>query len=376
MQATNYKVTWKTLVLPFVGLLAFFLYIYFFNVDIFNIIDQAKNLNVPLYTLATLSVLLDTLFFALGWQALLRALKVKLSIVKSYLFVWYGVFVDTLIPAESISGEISRIYLVSREQNGTEGKVVASVVGHRLINMGINICSLFMGLGLLFFTGRFYSTFLENNTVLALMLFLIGISSVFLVLLLLLSVKENWTLKIIDATIRFADFISRGRWKLGKIKQDAVNSAFIFHDSMKQYRRSPKTVAVSVFFSVASWVSALGVSYLVFLSLGLYQVQWSMIIITTSIVAAVKSIPVGIPFEVGLPEITMSTLYAIFLQSSMSLSYAQAIGIAATATVLIRLLTLWLRFFIGFGSQQAVEFSAMKNRPRQIQVDNVVAEKS
>ncbi len=362
--------------MPFVGLFAFFLYIYFFNVDIFNIIDQAKNLNVPLYALATLSVLLDTLFFALGWQALLRALKVKLSVLKSYLFVWYGVFVDTLIPAESISGEISRIYLVSREQNGTEGKVVASVVGHRLINMAINICSLFMGLGLLFFTGQFYSTFLENNTVLALMLFLIGISSVFLVLLLLLSVKENWTLKIIDGTIRFADFVSRGRWKLGKIKQDAVNSAFIFHDSMKQYRRSPKTVAVSIFFSVASWVSALGVSYLVFLSLGLYQVQWSMIVITTSIVAAVKSIPVGIPFEVGLPEITMSTLYAIFLQSSMSMSYAQAIGIAATATVLIRLLTLWLRFFIGFGSQQAVEFSVMKNRPRQIQVENAVAEKS
>ncbi len=357
------------------GLLAFFLYIYLFNVDIFSIINQAKSLNFSLYALATLSVLLETLFFALGWHALLRALKVKLSVIKSYLFVWYGVFVDTLIPAESISGEISRIYLVSREQNGSEGKVVASVVAHRLIGMGINICSLFMGLSLLFFTGQFYSTFLENNTVLVLMLFLIGVSSVFLVLLLLLSVKENWTLKIIDGTIRFADFISRGRWKLGKIKQDAVNSAFIFHDSMKQYRRAPKTVAVSILFNVTSWVFALGVSYLVFLSLGLYQVQWSMIIITTSIVAAVKSIPVGIPFEVGLPEITMSTLYAIFLQSSMGLPYGEAIGFAATATVLIRLLTLWLRFFIGFGSQQAVEFSAMKNRPREIQVGSAAVEK-
>jgi len=130
---------------------------------------------------------------------------------------------------------------------------------------------------------------------------------------------------------------------------------------MKQYRRTPKTIVVSLLFNIVSWVFALAVSYLVFLSLGWYQVQWSMIIITTSIVSAVKSIPIGIPFEVGLPEITMSTLYAIFLQSSMGWSYAQAIGVAATATVLIRLLTLWLRFFIGFATQQAVEFSAMKN---------------
>lgn len=360
-QATKYKVTWKTFAMPLVGILAFFIYIYLFNVDIFNIIDQAKNLNLMLYGLAVASVLLETLFFALSWRSLLTSLKVKLSVVKSYLFVWYGIFVDTLIPAESISGEISRIYLVTREENGSEGKVVASLVAHRLMGMGTNIASLFIGLLLLFSTGQLYTTFLENNQVLILMLFLIGISSVFLVLLILLSVKENWTLKVIDGVIRFVDFISRGRWRLQTLRQDAVNSAFMFHDSMKQYRRTPKTIAVSLFFNIVSWIFALAVSYLVFLSFG-HQVQWSMIIITTSIVSAVKSIPVGVPFEVGLPEITMSTLYAIFLQSSMGWSYAQAIGVAATATVLIRLLTLWLRFFIGFATQQVVEFSAMKNR--------------
>jgi hypothetical protein len=62
--------------MPLVGLFAFFLYIYFFNVDIFNIIDQAKNLNVMLYGLATASVLLETLFFALSWRSLLTFLKV------------------------------------------------------------------------------------------------------------------------------------------------------------------------------------------------------------------------------------------------------------------------------------------------------------
>jgi uncharacterized protein (TIRG00374 family) len=353
------------LIMPLVGILAFFVYIYFFNVDIFNIVNQARNLNALLYGLATASVLLETLFFALSWRSLLGFLKVKLSALKAYLFVWYGVFVDILIPAESISGEISRIYLVTREQNKSEGKVVASLVAHRLMGMGINIVSLFMGILLLFFTGQIYTTLLKNNTVLILMVSMIGISSVFLILLILLSIKENWTLKIIDWVIHLVDFVSRGRWKLANIKQDAVNSAFMFHDSMKQYRRAPKTIAVSLLFNAISWVFALGVSYLVFLSLGVYEIQWSMIIITTSIVTAVKSVPIGVPFEVGLPEITMSTLYAIFLQPAVG-SYEVALGIAATATVLIRLLTLWLRFFIGFGTQQAIEFSAMRNRPREM----------
>jgi uncharacterized membrane protein YbhN (UPF0104 family) len=52
----------------------------------------------------------------------------------------------------------------------------------------------------------------------------------------------------------------------------------------------------------------MSVTYLVFLSLRL-SVSWSVILVTGAIVVAVKSIPIGIPFEVGLPEITMTTLY-------------------------------------------------------------------
>jgi hypothetical protein len=37
-----------------------------------------------------------------------------------------------------------------------------------------------------------------------------------------------------------------------------------------------------------------------------------MITITAAIVLAVKSIPAGIPFEVGIPEATMTTLYIAF----------------------------------------------------------------
>ena len=94
-----------------------------------------------------------------------------------------------------------------------------------------------------------------------------------------------------------------------------------------------------------SWVFSLSIPYLVFISLG-HPVSWSIILVTSAIFLAVKSIPVGIPFEVGLPEAVMTTLYI-----SMGIPGA----LAATATILTRIITLWLFFIIGFGAQQWLE---------------------
>jgi len=66
-------------------------------------------------------------------------------------------------------------------------------------------------------------------------------------------------------------------------------------------------------------------------------------------VIAIKSIPVGIPFEVGLPEIAMTAVYT---------ALGVPPGIAATSTVLSRLITLWLRFGLGFAAYQWTEIKA------------------
>jgi hypothetical protein len=96
---------------------------------------------------------------------------------------------------------------------------------------------------------------------------------------------------------------------------------------------------------------ALAVFYLTFLSMGYPQISWSAILVITAIFMAVKSIPVGVPFEVGLPEITLTTLLYFFVRQWAGTDLF-AWEISATATILMRLLTLWLRFFIGFAAQQ------------------------
>jgi uncharacterized protein (TIRG00374 family) len=344
LSAPKYKVTWKTLLLLIIGLIAFFVYIYVFNVDIQEIITKVQKTNAYYYFLAAMASILDIVFFTLAWHSLLRFLQVKLSVFKSFVFVWAGIFVDTLIPAESVSGEITKIYLVNREQEGTAGKATASVVAHRLIGMGINIATLLVGAVLLLIESQLY------GLILGLVLFLITLISFFFILILLLCFREKWTFRIVDFVIRFAVRVSRGRWKLTRLRKEVVEIHKAFHVAIKEYVHAPKTLIMASFATTIAWVMSMSVFYLTLASMGYPQISWSAILVISAIFVAVKSVPIGVPFEVGLPEITLTTLLVFF---------GVPWTISATATILMRLLTLWLRFFIGFGAQQWIGVKAV-----------------
>lgn len=336
------KITRKTLLFPLIGLVAFFAYIYLFQVDIPTIIATAQSADPLPYVLAAALSLAEVFFFSVSWRVLANFLQIKLSVIKSYLYVWYGIFVDTIVPAESVSGEALRVYLIAKEQgNNTAGQAVASLVTHRLLGMGMNVAVLILGMDLLFTETQI------NPLIFNLILFLAVGITVTLLLMILFSFKEGWSLKVIDWLIRLGKFLSRGKWhwQLTKIKEDACRIAKSFHDSMKEFQHNPQALVFSLFYLILAWILSLSIPYLVFISLRI-PVSWSVILITSAIVLAVKSIPLGVPFEVGLPEITMTTLYT---------SLGVPAGISATATILTRLITLWLRFFIGFIAQQWLE---------------------
>ena len=111
MESPKPKITLKTLLFPLVGLLAFFLYIYLFQVDILGILATLQRADPFPFVLAAVLSLVEVLFF-----------------------------VDILVPAESVSGEALRVYLVTKEQGESKfGPVVASLVTHRLLGMVMNV---------------------------------------------------------------------------------------------------------------------------------------------------------------------------------------------------------------------------------------------
>ncbi|MGC8998636.1 MAG: lysylphosphatidylglycerol synthase transmembrane domain-containing protein [Candidatus Bathyarchaeia archaeon] len=331
-----------------VGVVAFILYLFILRVDIPEIIAKIQRVNMPLYLLAASLIFVEMFLYSMAWHTLLSSLSVKLSALKSYLYVWYGNFIDIIIPAESISGEISRIYLITREHgNSVSGKVVASLVAHRLISMSVGAATIVAGT-IMLLTEKSVDPLVFNLSI-----FVTAATIFFIILLAILCIKISWTLKIIGSLIKVFELIGGGRWerKLEKAKEDAFNIVRIFHDSIKEYARAPRVVVTSIFLSAFSWLSYLTICYIVFLAMGFRETSLGIIFVTQSITTAIKSIPIGVPFEVGLPEITMTTLYVVLGIPS---------DVSATATFLTRILSLWLKFFAGFLIQQWVEISAIK----------------
>jgi len=337
LTAPRYKVTWKTLALPIIGLAAFFIYILVFNVDLQEIIAKIGRINIQFYITAAIISVLDVFFFTLAWHSLLRFLRVEFSLLKSFALVWVSIFIDTLIPAESVSGELARIYYVNKEQDGTADKVTASVVAQRLIGTGVALATLLGGTIILLLQDLF------SGMILGLIIFLATIMSVLFALLLILCFREEWTFRILDRLISFAEWIGRGRWKLTKLREEVVEIHKAFHTAFKEYVHAPKTIAIAASCSITAWLLSVLVFYFTFLAVGYTQISLAAIVVVTSIFTSVKSIPIGVPFEVGLPEVTLTTLFVIFGVPGLT---------SATVTILTRLLTLWLRFFIGFGAQQ------------------------
>lgn len=335
----------KTLALLLVGIVAFFIYIYLFNVDIPKIIGEIQRANPYFYLLALLASIADIFFFAVTWYFLLLPLSMKPSFKKIFLYVWVGLFVDLLIPAEAVSGEISKIYLMTRNKVEDTGKVVASLIVQRILGTLITTLTLVLG-ALALFMNHMLVGFVLNLMVLV----TVG-TVVSLLFLLLLCIKENWTLRIVDAVVRFSDYITGGRWKLRKLRAEALRATRMFHRAMDIYGSNPKSLIPPVTASLTSWIMNMLIFYFVFLSLGYEAISWSTIMVTSALIVAIKAIPLGIPFEVGLPEITMSTLFYLLGVPDLKL--------CITATILIRILAVWVRFFIGFVAQQLLGIQAL-----------------
>ena len=127
--------------------------------------------------------------------------------------------------------------------------------------------------------------------------------------------------------------------------------------SLSFLAKTPKKLLVSIVSAVSSWIFCLLTSQFVFYSLGYYQISFSVVVVVYSLSMIVQSIPAGIPAEVGITEIVMSWLYVLF---------GVAPPFAATATILIRFLTVWLKFIMGFVALQWIGIRVIVNKQKQI----------
>jgi len=325
----------KTVVLLFAaGLFVFLLYLYFF-VPFRDIVQTLQRVNPFYFLLASCALFISAAFYSLAWQRLLNMLSVNASFLKAFQFTWVANFVDILVPAESVSGDISRIYLMSKESGGNTGKVVASVVSHRILATFVTIISLII-------SSIYFAVYYKPPLLILELVAIIAACSVISIsLLFYLSMRREATEKIVNWLIKLLARISRGRWKFERLKESAMKTLSTFHEGIVTLSENPKGLIMPLVFSIFAWISDILIAVLVFLSLGPLEttISLSAIVIVYSLSVAIHYIPI-VSGELGILEIVMTSLFTL-------LGNPQAIAVFAVATVLIRVLTLWGRLFVG-----------------------------
>jgi len=344
----------KVFPLIIVGIFILIIYLYFF-VGVPKLVETLQRTNILILLLGVFLVIIDIGFYALTWQSLLRTLSVKVRFKDTFLFTWISIFVDLVIPSESISGDITRAYLMSNKINGETGKVVASVIFQRIFFMFITLASVVAG----FLTSTaFHYTMPASISNIALTITLL--TSLFLVLIIVLCMKRSWTERLIDQGLRFAEFISRKRFKKEELKPKTIEFLDVFYNATGSFGKKPGKLLLPIFFAGLAWITSLLICFTAFASLG-YIVPFSVIVIGYSIGITVQYIPLGVPAEVGVTEIVMISFFSVFVPPDIS----------AAGTLLTRFLTVWLKLFIGFIIFQWMGVKTLLRKPSKIKKFNL-----
>jgi len=220
---------------------------------------------------------------------------------------------------------------MSRESGENAGKVVASVIGHRILTMTITLGGLIISTA--YFVIRYHPPMLVMEFV-----SVIGAGTVVsMILIFYLSKKRQATSKIVDWLIGLLVRISRGRWQFERLKKPAEKMLKAFHDGIDALGTRRDRLALPVSLGIIAWLFDLMIAVFVFYALRV-QVSFSAVVIVYSISIAVQTIPIGIPGEVGVLDVLMATLYTLL---------GIPIAVSAVATLLTRIVTLWTRLLIG-----------------------------
>ena len=197
-----------------IGLAAFLLYLYYY-VGIGKFFDVVRSANLAFYSGAFLTFVAGVFFAALTWHSLLRNLDIKAGFRRVFVLTWAGYFFETTLPEPGWSGDISKAYMLGKKSDEDVGKVVATVVGQKIIGMATTIFILIAGFGLLAI----------NYVLPAAALILVGIVLIIscgsLVVVYYVSTSPKATQRMVKGLIRVVSFVLRKRFNEVQFRSDA-----------------------------------------------------------------------------------------------------------------------------------------------------------
>lgn len=319
----------KTAVLIVIGLVIYFVYLYF--VGFGSLLEMLAAVSLPLVALALVVSLCGNLFHAAGWWVLLRDTGHRISLGRAYLIYLSSIFFTNLIPSAAASGEVGKLYFVQKLSEGSRvDKTFAAGVVSRLLEV------VPVALGTI--VGVAYVALYYNAPAWALGFCIAVAAAVSIAAIVILVLCTNVRLlKLLAHTAVgvFSKITKRADQAGLEEKVEAIVTQF--DHSMREIAGRKLTVVKALTLILIAWCFDVAVAYIAFRAIG-YQVSPGVVVTIYCIMVLLQLIPTFLPGGLGIVDAVMTLLYL-----SMGVPQFSAAG----ATILIRLVTLWFLTAVG-----------------------------
>ncbi len=260
-----------------------------------TVLEYFKKAN-PVYILfSVISANIAVYVYYFAWYILL---KDEISLREAISIGWASLFLTTVIPTASVSGEILRLYL-SRKAGVKLGKSAAAIAWHRMLMLAPFLTGFALGLTHL---SSGDATIVRNIIVAAFSLLALAI------IIILVSTSEKYLL-------RFSSFFSKA---LGGEAQDIDRILSEYISSFKAYKGEKLLLLSCLALGYLSWALNMLPLFLIFKALDM-QIPVTLGLFLYSVIVIITIIPFGIPGDAGVRESVMSlTLISFGFEKSIS----------------------------------------------------------
>jgi uncharacterized protein (TIRG00374 family) len=302
--------------------------LYLYHLGFEETLNTLRSVDLAVFGLGVMLALMGVLCDSLSWKAIARKFEYKMSTWDMFLIYLSAIFMNNLIPSGSFSGETARIYFLEKLDGGSRiDRPSATVAASRIITA----IPFFLGsvLGLAYLTLATDAPAWALATCSGITIFLLFINAIFLGV----CFTEGWLERIIFTLI---DYIE----KIFHVHVDRLQCSGImnqFHQSMKMLTAHKRTLFISAFWAVIGWLCMTLVAVVIFRSMGVKVPIWAVFAVY-AVMIFLQMLPLFLPGGVGLVDIVMSTLF---------ISIGVPVHVSVAATILIRLIQLWMLTSLG-----------------------------
>lgn len=316
----------KSIALIALGLGIYVIYLYYVGFQ--DVIESLRDVDLAFFFFATFLALFGILFDSLAWKELARKFDYKVPLSDFFMIYLSSIFMNNLIPSGSLSGETARIYFLEKLEGGSRIDMPsATVAASRIITAVPFIVGTMIGIS--------YLAVATNAPVWALavcsgiILFLLFVNAIFFGVCFADGWLERIIFTLLDQLERF--------FTIDIDRSECSGIMSRFHEAMNMLVDRKSTLFISIFWAVAGWFFMTMVAVVIFKSMGV-SVPVRGVFAVYAVMIFLQMLPLFLPGGVGLVDIVMATLFS-------------AIGVptnaAVAATILIRLIQLWILTALG-----------------------------